>query len=228
MTHGVQIGYTPGTRDRPRAGDDDAISTIAFGHSFWAAKSEKVIDERARQVLRAVSSTWHTKSRHIVGKEADLRPILSFSGCAELLGRYLRGAPNPAVTSWPARLWPRRLRPQRDIDMSVFGARRASSTRTGWQEGTKKKDANYQATVQEEQEDMHTSDETEGEKILPSKKKKKKKPTARGIPRRSPIQVLTPPDGAWLRWSDENRCFHRGMAVDVHTGKMVIFVDYRC
>ena len=27
-------------------------------------------------------------------------------------------------------------------------------------------------------------------------KKRKKKPTARGIPRRSPIQVLTPPDGA--------------------------------
>ena len=47
------------------------------------------------------------------------------------------------------------------------------------------------------------------------RKKRKKKPTARGIPRRSPIQVLTPPDGAWLRWSDENRCFHRGMAVDM-------------
>ena len=46
-------------------------------------------------------------------------------------------------------------------------------------------------------------------------KKRKKKPTARGIPRRSPIQVLIPPDGAWLRWSDENRCFHRGMAVDI-------------
>ena len=50
------------------------------------------------------------------------------------------------------------------------------------------------------------------------KKKKKKKSTARGIPRRSPIQVLTSPDVAWLRWSDENRYFQRGMAVDIwHT-----------
>ena len=47
------------------------------------------------------------------------------------------------------------------------------------------------------------------------KKKKKKKSTARGIPRRSPIQVLTSPDVAWLRWSDENRYFQRGMAVDI-------------
>ena len=49
-------------------------------------------------------------------------------------------------------------------------------------------------------------------------KEKKKKSTARGIPRRSPIQVLTSPDVAWLRWSDENRYFQRGMAVDIwHT-----------
>ena len=47
------------------------------------------------------------------------------------------------------------------------------------------------------------------------KKKRKKKSTARGIPRRSPIQVLTSPDVAWLRWSDENRYFQRGMAVDI-------------
>ena len=47
------------------------------------------------------------------------------------------------------------------------------------------------------------------------RKKKKKKSTARGIPRRSPIQVLTSPDVAWLRWSDENRYFQRGMAVDI-------------
>ncbi len=38
-------------------------------------------------------------------------------------------------------------------------------------------------------------------------------PTALGIPRRSPIQVLAEPDVAWLRWSDENRYFQRGMAV---------------
>ena len=30
-------------------------------------------------------------------------------------------------------------------------------------------------------------------------------PTARGVPGWSPIQVLTPLDGAWLRWSDGNR-----------------------
>ena len=41
-----------------------------------------------------------------------------------------------------------------------------------------------------------------------------KKPTAPGVPRRSPIQVLTWPNVAWLRWSDENRYFQRGMAVD--------------
>ena len=29
--------------------------------------------------------------------------------------------------------------------------------------------------------------------------------TARGVPGWSPIQVLTPLDGAWLRWSDGNR-----------------------
>ena len=38
--------------------------------------------------------------------------------------------------------------------------------------------------------------------------------TALGITRRSPIQVLTEPDVASLRGSDENRCFQRGMAVD--------------
>ena len=38
--------------------------------------------------------------------------------------------------------------------------------------------------------------------------------TTRGVPKRSPIQVLTTPDVAWLRWSDENRYFQRGMAVD--------------
>ena len=38
--------------------------------------------------------------------------------------------------------------------------------------------------------------------------------TTRGVPRRSPIQVLTTPDAAWLQWSDENWYFQRGMAVD--------------
>ena len=43
---------------------------------------------------------------------------------------------------------------------------------------------------------------------------KSEKSTAPGIPRRSPIQVLTGPDVAWLQWSDENWYFQRGMAVD--------------
>ena len=42
----------------------------------------------------------------------------------------------------------------------------------------------------------------------------KRESTAPGIPRRSPIQVLTGLDAAWLRWSDENRYFQRDMAVD--------------
>ena len=40
-----------------------------------------------------------------------------------------------------------------------------------------------------------------------------KKTTAPGVPRRSPIQVLTWPNVAWLQWSDENWYFQRGMAV---------------
>lgn len=42
---------------------------------------------------------------------------------------------------------------------------------------------------------------------------KNEMPTARGVPRWSPSQVLTAPDAAWLRWSDENRYFQHGMAV---------------
>ena len=42
----------------------------------------------------------------------------------------------------------------------------------------------------------------------------KKKLTARGVPKRSPIQVLTAPDAAWLQCSDENWQFQRGMAVN--------------
>ena len=47
--------------------------------------------------------------------------------------------------------------------------------------------------------------------------KKGQKSTAPSIPKRSPIQVLTGPDVALLRGSDENRCIQRGMAVDVKT-----------
>ncbi|KAH3719638.1 hypothetical protein DPMN_062488 [Dreissena polymorpha] len=43
-------------------------------------------------------------------------------------------------------------------------------------------------------------------------------PTASDIPRRSPIQVLAELDVALLRWSDENRCVQRDMAVDVGGG----------
>ena len=40
------------------------------------------------------------------------------------------------------------------------------------------------------------------------------KPTTRGIPRRSPIQVLTSLYRVWLRWSDENRYFSCDVVVD--------------
>ena len=39
------------------------------------------------------------------------------------------------------------------------------------------------------------------------------KPTTPGIPKGSPIQVLTGPDAAWLRSSDENRYTQASMAV---------------
>ena len=52
------------------------------------------------------------------------------------------------------------------------------------------------------------------------KKEKEAMSTALGIPRRSPIQVLTEPDVAYLRGSDENRCFQRGMAVDDNRRKI--------
>ena len=45
------------------------------------------------------------------------------------------------------------------------------------------------------------------------KSAKMKMPTAPGVPRRSPIQVLTGPNVAYLQWSDENWCSQRGMAV---------------
>ena len=40
--------------------------------------------------------------------------------------------------------------------------------------------------------------------------------TARGVPKRSPIQVLTAPDAAWLQCSDENWHCQRGMAVNIN------------
>ena len=46
-------------------------------------------------------------------------------------------------------------------------------------------------------------------------------PTARGVPRRSPIQVLTAPDVAWLQWSDENWYVQRGMAVDTNLSSVL-------
>ena len=56
------------------------------------------------------------------------------------------------------------------------------------------------------------------------KQKQKQKPTTPGIPRRSPIQVLTGPDAAWLRWSDENRYIQRGMVV----GKGCVLLQHLC
>ena len=49
----------------------------------------------------------------------------------------------------------------------------------------------------------------------------KKISSARGVPKRSPIKVLTTPDVAWLRWSDENRYFQRGMAVDMSVSQLM-------
>ena len=50
-----------------------------------------------------------------------------------------------------------------------------------------------------------------------------KKPTTPGIPRRSPIQVLTGPYAAWLRWSDENRYIQHGMVVGEIILKVTLF-----
>ena len=54
--------------------------------------------------------------------------------------------------------------------------------------------------------------------------KKGQKSTAPGIPKRSPIQVLTEPDVALLRGSDENRCIQRGMAVDIKTLSFLLYL----
>ena len=67
--------------------------------------------------------------------------------------------------------------------------------------------------------------------IITNQKRKKKrenlktqKSTAPGIPRRSPIQVLTGPDAAWLRWSDENRYIQRGMVVGESNCFLQLFI----
>ena len=92
---------------------------------------------------------------------------------------------------------------------------------------TKRQEKNWQHKMgkskgEEREKKLTTERKKERKKAKQSREKKekekKKKSTARGIPRRSPIQVLTSPDVAWLRWSDENRYFQRGMAVDIwHT-----------
>ena len=48
---------------------------------------------------------------------------------------------------------------------------------------------------------------TQKQQLKYQNRRKKILPTARGVPRRSPIQVLTTPDVAWLQWSDENWYF---------------------
>ena len=53
-------------------------------------------------------------------------------------------------------------------------------------------------------------------KISKNGERKNCLPMARFTPRRSPIQVLTTPDVAWLQWSDENWYFHPAMAVDTN------------
>ena len=50
--------------------------------------------------------------------------------------------------------------------------------------------------------------------------KNNKKPTAPRIPRRSPIQVLTRLNVAWLQWSDENWYIQHDMAVGEGGGKI--------
>ena len=48
--------------------------------------------------------------------------------------------------------------------------------------------------------------------------------TAPGIPKRSPIQVLTGPDVAWLPGADETGYFLRGMAVDIIFSNTRLFI----
>ena len=67
---------------------------------------------------------------------------------------------------------------------------------------------------------MHTQ-----QKIKYKKKGNELISTALGVPWRSPIQVLTEPDVASLRGSDENRCFQRGMAVDDIGRKKILAIN---
>ena len=46
-----------------------------------------------------------------------------------------------------------------------------------------------------------------------NQRQRRKETTTPGVPRRSPIQVLTGPDAAWLQWSDGNWYFQHGMVV---------------
>ena len=55
-------------------------------------------------------------------------------------------------------------------------------------------------------------------------KKKMEKSTTPGIPKRSPILVLTGPDVALLQGSDENWCIQRGMVVDIGMSKSYIVI----
>ena len=63
-------------------------------------------------------------------------------------------------------------------------------------------------------------------KVKSDRKEKEVIIIASGIPRRSPIQILTEPDFAKLRGSGENRCFQRGMAVDDDKKKMTLYKPY--
>ena len=66
---------------------------------------------------------------------------------------------------------------------------------------------------------------TIGPQILQAEKAKflknmlKRMPTAPRVPKRSPIQVLTGLDAAWLQWSDENWYIQRDMAVGKGSGE---------
>ena len=57
---------------------------------------------------------------------------------------------------------------------------------------------------------------------------KKAELTTRSIPRRSPIQILTPPNLDLLRRSDENRYFPDGMVVNMCALKEYASYSFRC
>ena len=92
---------------------------------------------------------------------------------------------------------------------------------------TKRQEKNWQHKMGnskgEEREKKLTTERKKESEARPRKKRnrnEKKKREKRVYSTRysqavSPIQVLISPDVAWLRWSDENRYFQRGMAVDI-------------